>query len=62
MPHLGLADVRVLEGDLTGECAVGYHDTTGRLVGVVLIGLTRELLAYRTRIADERPTSLASAR
>ena len=61
MPHLGLADVRVLEGDLTGECAVGYHDETGRLVGVVLIGLTRELLTYRTRIAAERPTPTDAA-
>jgi 3-phenylpropionate/trans-cinnamate dioxygenase ferredoxin reductase subunit len=58
MPHLGLDDVRVLEGDLEGECAVGYHDTSGRLVGVVLIGLARQLLTYRTRIADERPTSV----
>jgi len=41
---------------------VGYHDATGRLVGVVLVGLTRQLLTYRTRIADERPTSFASAR
>ena len=64
MPHLGLADVRVLSGELDGECAVGYHDETGRLVGVVLIGLTRELLTYRSRIADERPAAapLATAR
>ncbi len=61
MPHLGLADVRVLEGDLSGECAVGYHDETGRLVGVVLMGMTRELLTYRTRIASERPTHTAAA-
>jgi hypothetical protein len=26
------------------------------LVGVVLMGLTRELLTYRTRIAAERPS------
>ena len=63
MPHLGLADVRVLSGELEGECAVGYHDESGRLVGVVLIGLARELLTYRSRIADERPaTTLATAR
>lgn len=63
MPHLGLADVRVLSGELHGECAVGYHDESGRLVGVVLIGLARELLTYRSRIADERPaTTLATAR
>jgi hypothetical protein len=43
---------------------VGYHDETGRLVGVVLIGLARELLTYRSRIADERPAAapLATAR
>jgi len=51
----------VLEGDITAECAVGYHDETGRLVGVVLIGLTRELLTYRTRIATERPTPTDAA-
>jgi 3-phenylpropionate/trans-cinnamate dioxygenase ferredoxin reductase subunit len=64
MPHLGLDDVRLLEGDLQGECALGYHDGAGRLVGVVLIGLARQLLTYRTRIADERPASdtLAPAR
>jgi 3-phenylpropionate/trans-cinnamate dioxygenase ferredoxin reductase component len=61
MPHLGLADVRVLEGDLAGECAVGYRDESGRLVGVVLIGLARELLTYRTRIADERPGHITGA-
>jgi NADPH-dependent 2,4-dienoyl-CoA reductase/sulfur reductase-like enzyme len=61
MPHLGLSDVRVLEGDVEGECAVGYHDETGRLVGVVLIGLARELLTYRTRIADERPAATTFA-
>jgi NADPH-dependent 2,4-dienoyl-CoA reductase/sulfur reductase-like enzyme len=62
MPHLGLADVRVLSGELDGECAVGYHDERGRLVGVVLIGLARELLTYRSRIADERPAvKLATA-
>ena len=61
LPHLGLADVRVLEGDINGECVVGYHDETGRLVGVVLFGLTRELLTYRTRIATERPTHTDAA-
>ena len=37
----------VLEGDIPADAASGYHDETSRLVGVVLIGLTRELLTYR---------------
>jgi NADPH-dependent 2,4-dienoyl-CoA reductase/sulfur reductase-like enzyme len=61
LPHLGLGDVRVLEGDLDSECAVGYHDEAGRLVGVVLIGMTRQLLTYRSRIADERPSGTTPA-
>ncbi|MEV2275297.1 FAD-dependent oxidoreductase [Nocardiopsis sp. NPDC049922] len=36
-PALGMADVRVLEGDLTGDAVVGYHDD-GTLVGVVALG------------------------
>lgn len=60
MPHLGLDDVRVLEGDFSGDCAVGYHDPTGRLVGVLLIGLPRGLLTYRSRIASERPADTSA--
>ncbi|MCY9784261.1 NAD(P)/FAD-dependent oxidoreductase [Nocardiopsis sp. EMB25] len=36
-PALGMADIRVLEGDLTGDTVVGYHDG-GTLVGVVALG------------------------
>lgn len=52
---LGDADIRVLEGDLDGEVAVGYH-RDGDLVGVVLVGLAgrhphyRQLIAARTTI------------
>jgi 3-phenylpropionate/trans-cinnamate dioxygenase ferredoxin reductase component len=46
----GLPDVRVLEGDLDGEVAVGYHHD-GLLAGVVLIGLGDRYLHYRAQIA-----------
>ncbi|MFI6578120.1 NAD(P)/FAD-dependent oxidoreductase [Nocardiopsis sp. NPDC050513] len=36
-PVLGMADIRVLEGDLSGDAVVGYHDG-GTLVGVVALG------------------------
>ncbi|MET8052932.1 FAD-dependent oxidoreductase [Streptosporangium sp. NPDC005286] len=58
MPGLGLEDVRVLEGEPTGECAIGYH-VDGRLVGVALIGLVRQLLAYRTQLLDARAIAVA---
>jgi 3-phenylpropionate/trans-cinnamate dioxygenase ferredoxin reductase component len=50
MPALGQDDIRLLEGDLTGEFAVGYH-RDGALVGVVLIGLLKRHAAYRRMIA-----------
>jgi NADPH-dependent 2,4-dienoyl-CoA reductase/sulfur reductase-like enzyme len=46
----GLDDARVLEGDLDGDVAVGYH-RDGQLAGVVLIGLTGRYQHYRTLIA-----------
>ena len=48
---LGSEDVRILEGDLGGEVAMGYH-RDGALVGVVLIGFGGRQLAYRNRIAE----------
>ncbi|MER5834102.1 oxidoreductase C-terminal domain-containing protein, partial [Streptomyces sp. NPDC002130] len=36
-PGLGLDDVRVLDGDLSGDVLVGYH-RDGLLVGVVALG------------------------
>lgn len=47
---LGTDHVGVLEGDLDGDVAVGYH-RAGKLVGVVLIGLPRRYLHYRALIA-----------
>lgn len=48
---LGAEDVRVLEGDLDDEVAVGYH-RDGRLVGVVLVGLAGRYMHYRAQIAS----------
>ena len=48
---LGTDDVRLLEGDLDADSAVGYH-RAGRLVGVVLVGLPRRYQHYRALIAD----------
>ncbi|MGD9956395.1 MAG: NAD(P)/FAD-dependent oxidoreductase [Candidatus Nanopelagicales bacterium] len=48
----GLSDpdgVRLLEGDLAGECIVGYHRGDD-LVGVVGLGMMRELMPYRARL------------
>ena len=44
-------DIRVLEGDPDSEVAVGYH-RTGRLVGVVLIGLAGRHGHYRDLITS----------
>lgn len=49
LPGLG-DDVRVLEGELGAEVAVGYH-RDGILVGVVGVGLKAALLPYRQQIA-----------
>jgi 3-phenylpropionate/trans-cinnamate dioxygenase ferredoxin reductase component len=46
----GLPDVRILEGDLEGDVAVGYHHD-GLLAGVVLIGLGGRYVHYRAQIA-----------
>ncbi len=46
----GLADdVRLLEGDLDGECVVGYLKD-GQLVGVVGLGMLRQVNAYRDQV------------
>ena len=44
-------DIRVLEGDLTEQAAVGYY-RDGRLVGVLGIGMKAALLPYRKQIAE----------
>lgn len=51
MPHLGLGDVRVLDGDLTKEAAVGFH-RDGVLVGVVLFGMGKRMLEFRGAVVD----------
>jgi NADPH-dependent 2,4-dienoyl-CoA reductase/sulfur reductase-like enzyme len=48
-PGLGGDDVRVLEGDLDAEVAVGYH-RDGDLVGVVLLGLPGRYMHYRREL------------
>ena len=48
----GIADeIRVLEGDLTSEAIVGYF-ASGRLVGVVGLGVKAALMPYRKVIAE----------
>jgi 3-phenylpropionate/trans-cinnamate dioxygenase ferredoxin reductase subunit len=52
LPELGLDDVRVLEGDLSDEVAVGYH-RDGRMVGVVLLGLSLRIKYWRTQLLEQ---------
>ena len=50
MPSLADPDgVTLLEGDLTGQCVVGYH-RDGQLVGVVGIGMLPRVNAYRDKV------------
>lgn len=52
----GLADpdgIRILEGELMGECVVGYHHG-GALVGVVGIGMLKAVNAYRATVGRAR--------
>lgn len=42
-------DIRVLEGDVDTEAVVGYY-RSGDLVGVVGIGMLKQVMAYRTQI------------
>ena len=58
LPDLADDDgVSILEGDLGGEVAIGYH-RAGRLVGVVGLGLKAALLPYRARIAAGDPLAV----
>ena len=50
MPGLAEPDgVKVLDGDLHGECVVGYH-REGQLVGVVGLGMLPRVNSYRDQI------------
>jgi NADPH-dependent 2,4-dienoyl-CoA reductase/sulfur reductase-like enzyme len=48
---LGADDIRVLEGDLDSDAAIGYHREDGELVGVLLIGMANRYQHYRQVIA-----------
>ncbi|MGW4825823.1 NAD(P)/FAD-dependent oxidoreductase [Streptomyces sp. NPDC004227] len=50
LPALGTEDIRLLEGDLADEAAIGYH-RDGTLVGVVMLDLTARHAHYRSLIA-----------
>jgi prepilin-type processing-associated H-X9-DG protein len=55
LPGLAEPDgVKVLEGDLDGECVVGYH-RDGQLVGVVGIGMLPRVNSYRDQIRYAPP-------
>ncbi len=54
LPWLADADgVRVLEGDLAGDCVIGYHRGP-HLVGVVALGMVRQAIGYRDRLGAGR--------
>jgi NADPH-dependent 2,4-dienoyl-CoA reductase/sulfur reductase-like enzyme len=55
LPGIGGDDIRLLEGELAAECAVGYH-RDGVLVGVVFLGLAARFSHYRGLIAARQPT------
>jgi 3-phenylpropionate/trans-cinnamate dioxygenase ferredoxin reductase component len=57
LPGLGADDIRLLEGELTGECVVGYH-RDGVLVGVVFLGLASRFSHYRGLIAARQPSTV----
>jgi NADPH-dependent 2,4-dienoyl-CoA reductase/sulfur reductase-like enzyme len=42
-------DVRLLEGDLAGNCVIGYY-RSGRMIGVVGLGMQAALMPYRQHI------------
>lgn len=57
-PALGLGDVRVLAGELSGDVVVGYH-ASGRLVGVVALGgpaAMRAVAGYRAELLNQPVT------
>lgn len=61
IPSLGLADCRLLEGDLADEAAIGYHGTDGRLVAVALLGMRRRVPYYRNLMTSIRSQPAVSS-
>ncbi|GAA3759356.1 FAD/NAD(P)-binding oxidoreductase [Plantactinospora mayteni] len=59
IPALGRDDVRVLEGDLTSEAVLGYH-RANTLVGVVLLGMAKQMITYRQALIDANPPAPAT--
>jgi hypothetical protein len=57
LPALG-DDIRLLEGRLDDECAVGYH-RDGVVVGVVLLGLINRYMHYRDLIVEASRSATA---
>ena len=57
LPGIGGDDIRVLEGELTGECAVGYH-RDDVLVGVVFLGMAARFSHYRGLIAARETSAV----
>lgn len=55
LPHLGAGDVRLLEGDLGGDFAVGYYRDEV-IIGVVLAGLLSRHGHYRRMVAERQLT------
>jgi NADPH-dependent 2,4-dienoyl-CoA reductase/sulfur reductase-like enzyme len=54
MPGLADADgIRLLEGDLSGECVVGYYRGAD-LLGVVALGMTKTVMGYRDQVGRNR--------
>lgn len=60
IPHLGLSDVRVLAGELSGDAAVGFH-REGALVGVVLLGMGRRMIEFRSAVVEATTPGLEPA-
>ncbi|MGZ4611539.1 MAG: NAD(P)/FAD-dependent oxidoreductase [Actinomycetes bacterium] len=58
LPGRGGDDIRLLEGELSGECVVGYH-RDGVLVGVVFLGLASRFGHYRSQVAARAVTGAA---
>jgi NADPH-dependent 2,4-dienoyl-CoA reductase/sulfur reductase-like enzyme len=57
-PGAGPGDIRVLEGDLADDVAIGYH-RDGELVGVVLLGLANRYMHYRRLIERSQAPAVA---